>query len=183
MSEDIFNTDDDSFDSLKPPFKPNVWYDAGFTWYGVDKTGSIGIFQAGELPIPSKIFTNETAYRELDHFFRELPQTTTAELASGTIREIKTVIGKPVDYSDCLMEASKGLYFIKEINTFLETRKTFWRVEKQYLDGYYLIAIPNKKLHILDLPEKFRLYLKSCQFPIDFSETEKIDVVKYLVCD
>jgi hypothetical protein len=177
------DTDDDSFDSLNPPFAPNVWFDCGFNWYGVDKTGNIGIFHAAELPIPSKIFTDEVAYRELDSFFSNLPQTTTAELANGKIREIKTVIGRPIDYSDYLAEAEKGLFSFKEINTFIETKKRFWRIERESLYGCYLIAIPNKKINVIDLPEKFRLYLESYRLPIEFSESEKIDIEKHLICD
>jgi hypothetical protein len=177
------DTDDDSFDSMNPPFAPNVWFDYGFNWYGVDETGSIGIFQASESPIPSKIFTNEISYREIDYYFRHLPETTTAELADGKIREVKTVIGRPIDYSDSLIEASKGLYCIKDINTSIEIKKRFRRTDRQNLYGYYLIAIPTKKINITDLPDNFRLFLESYCLPIKFSEIEKVDVEKFLICN
>lgn len=156
-----------------PEFRRDAWYGLIFRWYGIDKLGDIAIFETGELPIPKAVFTNEVDYKELEMYFRQLPQITTSQI-TGKMSKLKTASGKTLGFSDDLSTSNCGLYFIDEVDTFLD---------QEYLYGYYLLAVPNKKLNINVLPEKIQHLLSPYQFPIVFSDIEKVDVTKYFNCD
>ena len=158
---------------VPPLFRRDAWYGLIFRWYGVDAAGNIAIFETGEQPVPKAVFSSESAYRDVDVFFRSLPQITTAEI-SITAKRLRTASGNPVNPSIWLDEASKGLYYIDEIDT---------HNENEYLYGYYLTAIPDEKLNASDLPEKIKHLLSPYHFPVVFAGIEKIDVTKYFECD
>ena len=170
------------YSSNPPEFRRDAWYGSIFRWYGVDRNGCIAIFETGELPIPKDVFSNEDNYRELDLFFRQLPQITTAQITEK-VKILRKVNGDCIDYTDCLNESSRGLFFIEEKDTFIYQKKSFGFIEREDWYGYYLITIPEVKLTIQDLSERIRNLLEPYQFPIDFSEIEKIDITKYLICE
>jgi hypothetical protein len=161
------------FYSENPPeFKRDAWYGLIFRWYGVDKIGNIAIFETGELPVPKHIFENEDNYREIDLFFRNLPKITTASLAVQ-LTGLKTVTGNSVDFSDAISDANKGLFFIHEMDTY---------VGKEYLYGYYLLAIPIQKIAFNTLPLRIQELLEPCRLSVIFSEISNIKVENYLEC-
>lgn len=165
-----------------PEFNRIAWYGLIFRWYGIDKNGDIAIFETGELPIPKNIFTDKNAYRELDSFFRQLPKITSATVVTELL-EIKKANGDSIDYSDYLSESGKGLFFIDEIDTYINKKRTFGFVEQEIWYGYYVKTVPNNKLNVKNLPEKIRNLLDPYYFPIEFSSIKKIDVTKFLDCE
>jgi hypothetical protein len=165
MFENYFYSDN------PPEFKRHAWYGLIFRWYGVDKIGNIAIFETGELPVPKKVFENEDNYREIDLFFRNLPKITTASIAK--VNELKTVTGDSVDFSDTISEASIGLFFIHELDTF---------VGKEFLYGYYLFAIPSQKIAFNALPLRIQELIEPYRLPVIFSEISNIKVENYLDC-
>lgn len=164
---------DNELYSEKPPeFRREAWYGLMFRWYGVDKIGNITIFESGELPIPQKIFTDESAYRELDIFFRNLPQITVANTIDELKRE-KNAAGNPIDFTNWIYEASKGLFFFDEIDSI-----GIWHIY-----GYHLIVTPEIKIHFNSLPVRIQKLLEPFRFPIIFSDTKEIEVRNYFACD
>lgn len=157
------------------PFCRESFYGLGLPWYGVDKLGQIAIFEGGDLPIPNRVFFDKSDYMELYNFFENLPRITKARLVKR-FTKTTTFFGKITDYSDALTEAERGVYFIEEKNTF---------DKGEHLEGYYLIAIPNEKLYVTNLPKRIRQLLQIFNFPIDFSDIEdmeKIDITNYFFC-
>src|SRR5690349_7323029 len=146
-------------------FSRESYYGLEFIWYGVDRIGNIGFFEAGELPIPSKVFNNESLYKELDSFFQNLPQITDSEVTEK-MKDLRTASGGEPDFTGFLIEANRGIFYFNEMDTF---------IKEEYIYGYYLMVKPLKNLHFSNLPERIQERLDLFRFPIIFSDVEKID--------
>lgn len=170
------------YDADPPEFRRDAWYGLIFRWYGVDAVGNIAVFQTGELPIPKAVFADEDAYRKLDLYFRGLPRVTKGKVAEK-VKELRTVSGDEIDYSDYLAESAKGLFCIDEIDTYTHRKKSFGYIEREEWYGYYLTTIPENPLNIKDLPGEISRLLESYYFPLEFSDAVKVIVTKYLDCE
>ena len=157
----------------KLPFRRDSFYGLGLNWYGYDVSGNIAVFEGGDLPIPIRLFSDKEEYLHLYKFFQHLPLIASSKIVSK-FSNIKTATGKTAEYKHAVKEAGRGCYFIEEISMF---------VENDYIEGNYLIAIPDKNLNTSSLPKKISELLKPYYFPVNFSEIDKLELKQFIPCE
>jgi hypothetical protein len=143
-------------------FKREEFYGENFEWFGVDKTGYIAEFDSGYAPIPNAVFEDERKYQFLFRFFKELPEITSSRLTTKAQAE------QDIGYAryDKFLEKSQKGYFVY--------------TDPDYSSVYELISIPNKKLHISELPIHIQAFLEPLRFhTVDFETTELLDIRSY----
>jgi hypothetical protein len=112
---------------------------ADVEWYGLDRDNSIALFtSAGPGPVPRSAFRDRNQHDAVAEFFRSLPRKGHAEM----------LVKHGWNMDDWSRAAERGLYAF-------DYEKSQGRV-----DGYYLIARPEKAIGIEELPAWVQQWLE-----------------------
>lgn len=156
------------FDLDETFFNRNQFYGWDFSWYAIDSVNSIAQFTSGHLPIPTRVFFRKAEYEKVNSFFESLPFICNSWLSPAYKKiENRSVNG----FATILNEAQRGISMFEEPTN---SNRNF----------YHLCAVPEIYLKFEDLPEEIQNYLNFFKIDsIKFSDTEKISVTDYFICD
>jgi hypothetical protein len=127
-------------------------------WYAVDANGAVGVFNSAEPgPVPKSAVRRE----------------------HGDVPRLVRILGGECDDEDFdLREAFQtaaglGLYVYEVIT---------W--ESDFVDTYERIGVPERPLHLDQLPPKLRKNAAKCMLPmVDFAKEEELQIIGLVACD
>jgi len=147
-------------------FDRKEFYGLTFSWYMTDAVGSVAMFMSGYGIIPKSVFVDKEKHEEISNFFDNSPLLFNSYLSPDNQ---KVVEGNSNDIFLEVKAAKRGLFVFDN---------------EEYTDNYNLIALPEQRLKLSDLPRKIQEHLKLLSFEeIIFGDTKRISLSEYFECE